>query len=63
MRREKRTKQVSVWVRPDLYEQLDLFRADKSNVISMSAYLAEVLEEHAAVRIVKQKISRRVGNQ
>lgn len=63
MRREKRTRQLKVWVREELAEQYELFRAETSNVISMSAYLSEILEEHAAMKIVKQKIGRRIGNQ
>jgi hypothetical protein len=44
---------------------LELFVA-QSNVISMSDYLFEVIEEHVAfksIRISKQKIGGRVGNQ
>lgn len=39
----------------------------ESNVLSISDYLFEVVEEHiamkSAMRISKQKISRRIGNQ
>lgn len=62
MTREKRTSQVKAYITPTLREQLELFVKD-SNVISMSDYLFEVVEEHVAMRIAKQKIGRRVGNQ
>lgn len=62
MKREKRTAQVKAHIPHSLREQLELFVAE-SNVISMSDYLHEVLAEHVAVRIAKQKIGRRVGNQ
>jgi hypothetical protein len=58
--REKRTAQLKTHVPQSLREQYELFVAE-SNVISMSDYLFEVLEEHAAMRIAKQKIGRRVG--
>lgn len=66
MRREKRSAQVKAHITPSLREQLELFVASEGNVISMSDYLFEVIEEHVAlksIRISKQKISRRVGNQ
>ena len=62
MNREKRTAPVRAWIRPSLKEQLELF-VKESNVISMSDYLHEVIEEHIAMRVVKQKIGRRIGNQ
>jgi hypothetical protein len=40
--------------------------SQQGNVVSMSDYLFEVIEEHVAVksiRVSKQKIGRRVGNQ
>jgi hypothetical protein len=40
--------------------------AEEGNVVSMSDYLFEVIEEHVAlrsIRISKQRLSRRVGNQ
>lgn len=63
MRREKRSAQVKAHIPPSLREQLELFVAERGNVISMSDYLHEVIEEHVAMRIAKQKIGRRVGNQ
>lgn len=63
MTREKRTAQLRTNVPPSLREQYELFVAEQGNVISMSDYLYGVLEEHAALRIAKQKLGRRVGNQ
>lgn len=59
MRREKRTAQVKAHIPPSLREQLELFVAE-SNVVSMSDYLHEVIEEHIAMRTaLKQKFSSR----
>jgi uncharacterized protein YkvS len=67
MTRQKRTAQVKAHITPELREQLELFVAEQGNVISMSDYLFEVIEEHIAIRsamrISKQKIGRRIGNQ
>lgn len=66
MRREKRTAQVKAHITPALREQLELFVAQQGNVVSMSDYLFEVIEEHVAyksIRVSKQKLGRRVGNQ
>ena len=66
MRREKRTAQVKAHITPTLREQLELFVRSAGNVVSMSDYLFEVIEEHVAmksIRISKQGIGRRVGNQ
>lgn len=60
--REKRTAQLRTNIPESLRKQYELFVAE-SNVVSMSDYLYEVLEEHAAMRIAKQKIGRRAqGN-
>lgn len=61
--REKRTARLQSYVRPSLREQLELFVAEQGNVISLSDYLAEVIEDHVAFRIAKQNVGRRVGNQ
>ena len=61
--REKRTAQVKSHITPSLREQLELFVAEEGVVVSMSDYLHRVIEEHVAMRIVKQKIGRRIGNQ
>ena len=63
MRREKRAAQVRANIPPSLKQQLELFVEEEGNVVSMSDYLHRVIEEHVAMRIVKQKIGRRVGNQ
>lgn len=67
MNREKRIARLVAWVPPALREQYELFVAEQGKVISMSDYLFEVLEEHAekrqSMRIFKQRIGRRVGNQ
>jgi hypothetical protein len=67
MSREKRCIPVKAHITPSLMEQLELFRAEESNVLSMSDFLFGVLEEHiamkSAIRISKQKIGRRIGNQ
>ena len=65
MRREKRSERLQAHVTPSLREQLELFVADRGNVVSMSDYLFEVIEEHVAmqsIRISKQKLTRRAGN-
>lgn len=58
MRREKRTSTVKAHIPPSLREQLELFVAE-SKVVSMSDYLHEVIEEHVAMRLVKQRITGR----
>lgn len=66
MRREKRTAQVKAHITPELRQQLELFVAEEGNVVSMSDYLFSVIEEHVAlrsIRISKQRLARRVGNQ
>jgi hypothetical protein len=63
MPREKRAAQVKAHIPQSLREQLELFVQEEGNVVSMSDYLHRVIEEHVAMRIVKQKIGRRVGNQ
>lgn len=60
--RAKRTAQVKSHIPPELREQLELFVAEEGNVVSMSDYLHRVIEEHVAMKIVKQQIGRRVGN-
>lgn len=63
MRREKRVAQVRANLTPALKEQLELF-VQESNVVSMSDYLFELIEEHVemrSIRISKQKIGPRYG--
>ena len=67
--REKRTAQVKAHITPTMREQLELFVAEAGNVVSMSDYLFEVIEEHVtlkqmrSMRISHQRIGSRVGNQ
>lgn len=64
--REKRTAQVKAHITPTMREQLDLFVAESGNVISLSDYLFEMIEEHVelkSIRISKQRIGRRTGQQ
>jgi uncharacterized protein YkvS len=66
MTRPKRTAQVKAHITPELREQLELFVAERGNVVSMSDYLFEVIEEHVAfkaVRVSRQRLSKRIGNQ
>ena len=63
MSREKRIAQVRANIPPSLKQQLELFVEEEGNVVSMSDYLHRVIEEHIAMRTVKQKFGRRVGNQ
>lgn len=65
MRREKRLRRVVSYIPLSLYEQLELFKEEESNVLSMSDYLHEVIEQHLefkSMRISKQRIGRRVVN-
>lgn len=65
-RREKRSAQVKAHITPSLREQLELFVAESSKVVSMSDYLFEVIEEHVAlkaVRMSRSKVSRRIAGE
>jgi len=47
-------------------EQLELDLRERSNVLSISDYLFELVEERIAqrsVRVMKQQITKRMGNQ
>lgn len=63
--REKRTKKLQTHVPESTRQQLELF-VKESNVLSMSDYLFEIVEEHIAMRTArrasKQRIGRLVGN-
>jgi hypothetical protein len=64
MSREKRTEIVRSRITPSMREQLELDLRERSNVLSISDYLFELVEDRlAAIRIEKQKIGRRMGNQ
>ena len=60
--REKRTAQLKAHVPHSLRQIYEQFVAGDPR-LTLSDYLYEVLEEHAAVRIAKQKIGGRIGNQ
>jgi len=53
---------LRVYVPHSLREQLELF-AEQDNVISMSDFLRRALDEYATLRIARQKIGRRLGQQ
>lgn len=62
MTREKRLRRVVSYIPPSMYEQLELFKEGESNVLSMSDYLFDVIEQHIemrSMRISKQRIGRR----
>lgn len=64
MRREKRSKTVRSRITPSMYEQLELDLRQRSNVLSISDYLFELVEDRlTAIRIEQQKLGRRMGNQ
>lgn len=47
-------------------EQLELDLRERSNVLSISDYLFEMVEErlaHRAIRINRQQVGKRIGNQ
>lgn len=65
MAREKRLRRVVAYIPPSMFRQLELFKGEESNVLSMSDYLHDVIEQHLELRsihISKQKIGRRVMN-
>ena len=64
MRREKVTVKppLKVYLPDSLHQQLEMF-AEQDNVLSMSDFLRRTLDEYATLRIAKQKIGRRIGNQ
>ena len=57
--REKRTAQVRANIPPSLKEQLELFRADGGNVISISDYIASLIRRDIAHRIAEQSLGGR----
>lgn len=61
MQREKRLRRVVAYIPDSLFEQLELFKGEESNVLSMSDYLHDVIEQHIerSMRISKQTIRRR----
>jgi hypothetical protein len=66
MRREKRSVIVRSRITPSMFEQLVLDLRERSNVLSISDYLFEVVEDRLAQRAVKvarQQIGKRMGQQ
>jgi hypothetical protein len=66
MTREKRSEIVRARITPSMREQLELDLRERSNVLSMSDYLFELVEErltHRAIRATRQQIGKRIGKQ
>jgi hypothetical protein len=66
MMREKRSEIVRSRITPSMREQLELDLRERSNVLSISDYLFELVEERIAqrsVRINRVQVGRRSGNQ
>jgi hypothetical protein len=67
MNKEKRSEIVRSRITPSMREQLELDLRERSNVLSISDYLFELVEErlaHRAVRVNRQTIGgRRTGTQ
>ena len=64
MAREKRSEIIRSRITPAMREQLELDLRERSNVLSMSDYLFELVEDRlTAIRIHRQKIGRRIGEQ
>ncbi len=62
--REKRSEIVRSRITPSMREQLELDLRERSNVLSISDYLFELVEDRlATIRIQRQKIGRRIGQQ
>lgn len=59
--REKRLRRVVAYIPDSLFTQLELFKGEESNVLSMSDYLHDVIEQHInrSMRVSKQIIKRR----
>jgi hypothetical protein len=66
MNREKRSEIVRARITPTMRQQLELDLRERSNVLSISDYLFELVEEriaHRAIRISRQQVGKRIGNQ
>jgi hypothetical protein len=60
--REKRSEIIRSRITPAMREQLELDLRQRSNVLSMSDYLFELVEDRlAAIRVERQKIGRTVN--
>ena len=64
MTREKRTEIVRSRITPSMREQLELDLRERSNVLSISDYLFELVEERIAQRSVRvhRITTRNIGN-
>lgn len=68
MSREKRSEIVRSRITPSMREQLELDLRERSNVLSISDYLFELVEERLArradaMRVSRVEIRKRIGNQ
>lgn len=66
MTREKRSEIVKSRITPSMRQQLELDLRERSNVLSISDYLFEMVEERLAqrsVRVARLQIGKRIGNQ
>ena len=64
MSRGKRSEIVRSRITPEMREQLELDLRERSNVLSISDYLFELIEDrlaHRAIRAVKQQGSKRMA--
>lgn len=62
MRREKRSEIVRSRITPSMRQQLELDLRERSNVLSISDYLFELVEHRLdAIRLEREKIGRRMG--
>jgi hypothetical protein len=62
----KRSEIVRARITPEMREQLVLDLRERSNVLSISDYLFELIEDrlaHRAIRVNRQQIGKRIGNQ
>jgi hypothetical protein len=66
VRREKRSAIIRARVTPSMREQLELDLRERSTVLSISDYLFELVEERLqlrAIKVTKQQLGRRIGNE
>jgi len=66
MRREKRSELIRSRITPSMREQLELDLRERSNVLSISDWLFEAVEERLAqraIRVARVQVGRRIGTQ
>lgn len=64
MSRERRSEIVRARITPSMRQQLELDLRQRSNVLSISDYLFELVEDRlTAIKIEQQKLGRRMGQQ